>query len=105
MDTGRKHIVRAQRQPYDGKAEGNVGDRPFEGRVANISTSGALLEAPAGWSLTDNDAFVNLHIAGLGNVRGQVARRADDGFAVEFDERGEDIAAIHKRLEASLGKQ
>lgn len=53
-----------------------------EGTVMNISAGGAGLSVN---KPIDNDAFVELHLDGLGTVPGRVARNFARGIGVEFE--------------------
>ena len=53
-----------------------------EAELLDLSGSGAALRSSV---VLDNDTFVELHIEGVGDLKGRVARRYDGGFAVEFE--------------------
>ena len=53
-----------------------------EAELLDISGSGAALRSTV---LLDNDTFVELHIEGVGDLKGRVARSYDGGFAVKFE--------------------
>ncbi|MDP6572239.1 MAG: PilZ domain-containing protein [Rhodospirillales bacterium] len=53
-----------------------------EAELLDISGSGAALQSNV---LLDNNTFVELHIEGVGNMEGRVARSYEGGFAVKFE--------------------
>ncbi len=89
--TGRKggdKITDVRRYPRQRLAE-NVrvtitgeGGEKTEGMIMDISPGGAGLSVN---KPIDNNAFVELHLEGLGTVPGRVARNFASGIGVEFD--------------------
>jgi len=70
------------RHPYEREARVVAGGREHAGRIQDISRGGAslLLNSSIG-----NDAFVDLHVEGVGRIPSQVVRQFDRGVGVEFD--------------------
>lgn len=79
----------AERFFVDAPIEGRVGEQPFAGRLHDISTTGAAITGVAD-VVFENDQFVQLHMAGMGQQRGYVRRRIPDGFALQFDDGGDE---------------
>ena len=63
-----------------GGADGSAWDQ--EGTLDDISGSGASLQINV---QVHNNAFVDMHVQGVGHVRGNVVRAYDGGAAVSFD--------------------
>ena len=63
-----------------GGADGSAWDQ--EGTLDDISGSGASLRINVEMH---NNAFVDMHVQGVGSVRGSVVRAYDGGAAVEFE--------------------
>lgn len=95
---GSGHVTRAPRHAYHRPAQGLLGANPFEGEVENLSASGAAVRLGDGGIVVDNGTFVDMHVEGLGRVRGNVARTYEGGFGLKFDDRGTDMAAVAQSL-------
>lgn len=72
---------------------GSLGE--FEGEVKDVSVSGIAVTTPLN---IGNDAFVQLHIDGLGDFNGHVARTFAGGFALKFDEKDRTGAKMEKAI-------
>ena len=83
------------RIPYRRPTRAKTAAREVEAEVLDISRSGAALQSSV---VLDNNAFVELHIEGVGDMEGRVARSYDGGFAVKF----EDSADQRIRLETAI---
>ncbi|WNJ99308.1 PilZ domain-containing protein [Thalassospiraceae bacterium LMO-JJ14] len=79
----------AERYFVDAPIEGRVGEQPFVGRLHDISSTGAAITGVAD-VVFENDQFVQLHMAGMGQQCGYVRRRIPDGFALQFDANQDD---------------
>lgn len=93
-----QHVVRPTRYAYHRPAQGRFGERPFHGKVENMSESGMAVTLGEAGVTVDNGMFVDMHVEGLGHVAGNVARTYDGGFALQFDADRSDIDAIAERL-------
>ncbi|MBT4890662.1 MAG: PilZ domain-containing protein [Rhodospirillales bacterium] len=58
--------------------------RPAKGIVHNVSMSGVAISTDL--ALVENGQFVNMHIEGLGEIAGNVARVYKGGVAIAFEE-------------------
>ncbi len=78
---GRRHPRETVPETVRVTITGEDGEKT-EGTVMDISPGGAGLNVnkPIG-----NDAFVELHMEGLGTIPGRVARNFASGIGVEFD--------------------
>ena len=74
----RRHV----RHPVDKSVNGVSGGNKHQGRVRDISASGASIQTEAD---LDADELVDLEIEDMEELSGKVARSLDDGYAVEFD--------------------
>lgn len=78
------------------------GERRRSGIVANISASGALLRMGADLEgadgQPDNGRYVDLDIARVMYLGGQVVRREEDGFAVQFDLDDDECRELAHRI-------
>ncbi|MEQ8506711.1 MAG: PilZ domain-containing protein [Rhodospirillales bacterium] len=93
-----QHIARPTRYPYHKPAEGKFGGTRFNGEIDNVSATGAAVTLGDAGIAVDNGMFVDMHVEGLGHLKGSVARTYDGGFAVEFDETGTDLDALAEKL-------
>ncbi len=78
---------RHTRHPIDRAVNGVSGGNKHQGRVKDISASGASIQTEAD---LDEDELVDLEIEDMEELSGKVARSLDDGYAVEFDLDGDD---------------
>jgi len=90
-----KTAPRDDRYAYPKRAKARTGDREAEGRVKDISVSGVALLIQTS---VENGQFVELHIEGVGQVSGHVARVYEDGLAVQFDADAEKRRRIGKTI-------
>lgn len=88
----------AFRYEVDVAAHGDIGGERFEGRLQDVSVTGAAVVGiqDAGY---DNNQFVSLHMEGIGHRNGHVRRTIPEGFALEFEDSEEDE---QKKLEAAI---
>ena len=79
---------RHERFAVDRKARTISGDSVYDGKVVDISASGAAIEPDAGLEAGDE---VEIEFDDLGHFAGRIARTVDDElFAVAFDLDGDD---------------
>ena len=71
------------------------GGEKIEGTVMDISPGGAGLSVN---KPIDNNAFVELHMEGMGTVHGRVARNFARGIGVEFDLSEQERKAMEEEL-------
>ena len=83
------------RIPYRRPTRAKAAKVEVEAELLDISGSGAALQSSV---VLDNDTFVELHIEGVGNMEGRVARSYDGGFAVKFEVGAEQ----RQRLETAI---
>ena len=83
------------RIPYRRPTRAKVAKVEVEAELLDISGSGAALRSSV---VLDNNTFVELHIEGVGDMEGRVARSYDGGFAIEFEVGGEQ----RQRLETAI---
>lgn len=95
-----QHTSRATRYVYHKPTHGRFGGQAFEGRIDDISATGAAVTVGGGTTVSDNGLFVDMHVEGLGHVKGNIARTYEDGFAVQFDDQEMDLDAVAERLKA-----
>ena len=69
---------------------------PFEARLQDVSATGAAVVGMGGVGY-ENNAFVQLHMDGIGARDGYIRRAIPEGFAVEFIDNDEEQ---QKKLEA-----
>ncbi|PIW30128.1 MAG: hypothetical protein COW30_03060 [Rhodospirillales bacterium CG15_BIG_FIL_POST_REV_8_21_14_020_66_15] len=93
-----QHIARPTRYAYHKPAQGRFAGSTFTGKVENVSASGAAITLGETGVQVDNGMFVDMHVEGLGQIRGNVARTYEGGFAVQFDAEGTDLDAIAEKL-------
>ena len=93
-----QQIARPTRHSYHRPANGHFGGRAFGGVVDNVSTSGAAISLGEASVRIDNGMFVDMHVEGLGQIKGSVARTYEGGFAVQFDADHTDLDAIAEKL-------
>lgn len=79
----------APRYALDTPVTGAIQDQPFEGRLKDVSRTGAAVVG-VGDAGYDNYQFVSLHMEGLGQMSGRIQRRIPDGFALQFAEEDEE---------------
>lgn len=88
-------VRREPRYPYPRKAGVHAPGGSFAGQVRDVSATGIAVnlstDTPA---LIENGQFVDMHVEGMGQVRGQVARTYDGGFAARIDAGEEDRRRI-----------
>lgn len=88
----------APRYAIDAPVKGSVDSKPFEGRLKDVSKTGAAVVGMGDVGF-DNYQFVSLQMEGVGNFSGQIQRKIPDGFALQFNE--EDDEAKQKLEEAA----
>lgn len=71
------------------------GGEKIEGTVMDISPGGAGLSIN---KPIDNNAFVELHMEGMGTIPGRVARNFARGIGVEFDLSEQERKAMQEEL-------
>ena len=86
---------RHPRYPLDERVQARSGEVEREGRLKDISGSGALVDlvAPLG-----NELFVELHVEGLGRLPGRVVRGREKEIAVKFNVDENEELRIAKKL-------
>jgi len=94
----------APRYSVDAPVEGSIGGHPFAGRLQDVSATGAAITGIPD-IVFDNDQFVQLHMAGMGQQSGYVRRRIPDGFALQFNdsEHTEERQREVQKMIGSLG--
>ena len=80
---------------YPKRIHARAKEAEAEGQVQDISTSGVALLT--GTHL-DNNTFVQLHIDGIGPMKGRVTRTYPKGFAVQFDADEEQQERLEKAI-------
>ena len=82
------HTARDHRFAYSSnkpaKLSHSNGDSAVEVTVRDISASGVALNVETPY---ENGAFVQVHIEGMGKIRGNVIRAYEGGVAVRFQNR------------------
>ncbi len=86
----------AERYAFDAAVHGRVGEQPFQARLQDVSATGAAVVGMGGVDY-ENNAFVQLHMDGIGSRNGYIRRTIPEGFAVEFIDTDEEQ---QKKLEA-----
>ncbi len=61
------------------------GDEKHNGRLTDISSGGAAVNAEEIDALFDDEQSLELELDDFGTLPGNVVRTLDDGFAMEFD--------------------
>lgn len=98
MTSGPDDHRAAARYQLNMGVEGSVGDQRFEGRLQDISATGAAVVGVPDTGF-DNSTFVELHVHGMGTQTGTVARKIPEGFALQFDSE-EEATERQKQIEA-----
>ncbi len=88
----------AFRYELDVAAHGEIGGQRFEGRLQDVSVTGAAVVGIQDTGY-DNNQFVSLHMEGIGHRNGHMRRTIPDGFALEFESTE---AEEQKKLEAAI---
>jgi len=96
MNTSNADHRTAPRYAVDAAVRGQVGNQSFEARLQDVSATGAAVVGMGGVGY-ENNAFVQLHMDGIGARDGYVRRAIPEGFAVEFIDNDKDQ---QKKLEA-----
>jgi hypothetical protein len=86
----------APRYALDAAVRGQIGALPFEARLQDVSATGAAVVGMGGVGY-ENNAFVQLHMDGIGARDGYIRRAIPEGFAVEFIDNDKEQ---QKKLEA-----
>ena len=79
----------APRYALDAAVRGQIGALPFEARLQDVSATGAAVVGMGGVGY-ENNAFVQLHMDGIGARDGYIRRAIPEGFAVEFIDNDEE---------------
>ncbi len=96
MNTPNTDHRTAPRYAVDAAVHGQIGEQPFEARLQDVSATGAAVVGMGGVGY-ENNAFVQLHMDGIGVRDGYIRRAIPEGFAVEFIDNDEEQ---QKKLEA-----
>ncbi len=83
------------RMRYRRPTRAKAADIKIKAESLDISGGGAALQSSV---VLDNNTFVQLHIEGIGDLKGRVARSYDGGFAVKFEANAE----LRIRLETAI---
>lgn len=95
----------APRYAIDAPVNGSVGSEPFEGRLKDVSKTGAAVVGMGDVGY-DNFQFVSLHMEGIGNFSGQIQRKIPDGFALQFSEDDEEERRkLEETARAAIGSR
>lgn len=95
----------APRYAMDAPVNGAIEQKPFAGRLKDVSSTGAAVVG-IGDVGYDNNQFVSLHMEGIGNLSGQIRRRIPDGFALQFDEKAdEEKRKLAEAARAQIGSR
>jgi len=91
---------RYTRYPMDTKVRAVAGAKTFDAQLKDVSASGAAIAvAPQEMALFENNQFVDLHMEGVGQRRGNIVRSLPGGYALEFDEDEREKERIADELE------
>lgn len=95
----------ATRYAVDAPVNGAIDEKPFAGRLKDVSTTGAAVVG-IGDHGYDNFQFVTLHMEGIGDRSGQIQRRIPDGFALQFSEQDEEEQRkLEEAARAAIGSR
>ena len=95
----------APRYAIDAPVKGSVDSEPFEGRLKDVSATGAAVVG-MGDVGNDNFQFVSLHMEGIGHFSGQIQRKIPDGFALQFSEEDEEEKRkLEEAARAAMGSR